>query len=246
MIFGYHRVSTDDQKSSLEIQQRQTKGLAMIRTPDLYGYASYTDEDVSGSVPLAARPKGGEMLQAAQKGDVLVATKLDRMFRSAKDALIVMEQLNTRGIQVVLMDISTEPISDDNHIAHLFFTMAAAFAEFERRQIAGRMREGKKAKLRRGGHVGGEAPYGFALQGEGRDSVLVPVSEEQTVVAEVMKLHRDKVQMLERGGVGPYSICRRLEHMGLRSRSGRPFTAEQVNRIIAYQLKDRNEHAANA
>ena len=244
MIFGYHRASTDDQKSSLEEQKRKTKGLAMIRTPDLSEYAPFTDEDVSGSTPLSQRPAGRDMLLAATKGDTLVSTKLDRMFRSAKDALIVMEQLHEKGIDVVLMDISMEPISNDNHIAHLFFTISAAFAEFERRQIAGRMREGKVAKLRRGGHTGGEAPYGFALSGHGRDSILVPVDEEQAVVAEVMKLHRDKVVMMERGMGGPYSICRRLSMMGYKTRSGKDFTAEQVNRIIAYQLRNEKYAAA--
>ena len=45
------------------------------------------EEGVSGSVPVFDRPKGGELFAKLAKGDVVIAPKLDRLFRSALDAL---------------------------------------------------------------------------------------------------------------------------------------------------------------
>jgi DNA invertase Pin-like site-specific DNA recombinase len=47
------------------------------------------EEGVSGPVPVAERPKGGALFAALRKGDVVIAPKLDRLFRSALDALTV-------------------------------------------------------------------------------------------------------------------------------------------------------------
>jgi putative DNA-invertase from lambdoid prophage Rac len=53
---------------------------------------------VSGSVPVADRPKGGALFAALRKGDVVIAPKLDRLFRSALDALTVVEDMRKRGV----------------------------------------------------------------------------------------------------------------------------------------------------
>jgi site-specific DNA recombinase len=53
---------------------------------------------VSGSLPLADRPEGNRLLATAGKGDVIVVSKLDRAFRSAADALTVLEELKAQGV----------------------------------------------------------------------------------------------------------------------------------------------------
>jgi len=91
---------------------------------------------------------------------VIVASKLDRMFRSARDALNQAEDLHKQGVDIVLMDVSTDPVMS-SACGKLFFSMLASFAEFERMRIRERIAEGKTGKRACGGHAGGEAPCGW-------------------------------------------------------------------------------------
>src|ERR1700682_128104 len=91
MILGYARVSTSEQASSeatsLQEQERKCRAIAQLRGAQVFDFVHYVDAGVSGSIPLSRRPAGAEILQTLKAGDVLVAAKLDRLFRSAIDAL---------------------------------------------------------------------------------------------------------------------------------------------------------------
>jgi putative DNA-invertase from lambdoid prophage Rac len=149
-VFGYVRVSTDMQAEdgqSLAVQQRQLEGWAMQhgRTFD----AMHIEPGISGAVPFAERPEGSRLWARLTKGDVLVAPKLDRMFRSAGDCLAVVESLKTRGVSLFLLDLNggADDVSG-NGIARLFLTIVSAFAEFERDRIGERIRATKRARRR--------------------------------------------------------------------------------------------------
>jgi putative DNA-invertase from lambdoid prophage Rac len=60
----------------------------------------FVDAGVSGSTPLARRPEGGKLLAALRPGDVVIAAKMDRCFRSAFDALQTIEGFKRRKISL--------------------------------------------------------------------------------------------------------------------------------------------------
>src|SRR5688572_24667430 len=96
-VLGYCRVSTARQAEdgeSLQVQRRQIEGRCHELGRDLA--AVFVEEGVSGSIPLDQRPQGAALLAFAQPGDTIVAAKLDRLFRSALDALQTVEQLRKR------------------------------------------------------------------------------------------------------------------------------------------------------
>src|SRR5262249_18329694 len=162
-------------KFSLVEQERRIHGVAMVRGESVA--QAFSDPGVSGSLQLSRRPGGRDMLAALKSGDVIVAAKLDRLFRSAKDALNTVEDLKEQGVGAILAEIGTERITD-NGVSKLFFSMRGAFAEFERNRIAERMDEGRNAKRERGGFIGGEPPFGFSRIGNGRDAVVVENEKE--------------------------------------------------------------------
>ena len=97
-VYGYCRVSTVKQASegeSLDVQRRQIEGYAHMHALTLDEVV--VEEGVSGSVPVEERPKGGALFARLQRGDIVIAAKLDRLFRSALDALKVVESLKGRG-----------------------------------------------------------------------------------------------------------------------------------------------------
>src|ERR1700719_2488982 len=111
MLFAYARTSTIEQAAagavSIPEQLRKGRALASMRGIPGNNVITFTDKGVSGSVPLAFRPQGKEMLEAAQDGDVICAAKMDRLFRSAIDARQTAAGLAKRGVELVLLDIGS-------------------------------------------------------------------------------------------------------------------------------------------
>ena len=226
MMLGYARVSTQEQASSdrasLKEQERVIKGVAMTRGVTGFDLVMFSDPGVSGAIPLQHRPAGRQLLNTAKKGDVVCASKLDRMFRTASDALVTAEQMKKAGIDLILFDLGSDSVTG-NGMSKFFFTMAGAFAELERGKIAERMamgREGKKARL---GHIGGDAPYGFRKVGIGRDARLEPNLDEQAVIEAAHRLRHNRKA---------HSVAVDLNKMGFRSRAGGEFQALQVVRML--------------
>src|SRR4029077_18727671 len=142
---------------------------------------------ISGAVPFAERPDGGKLWADLRKGDTLVAAKLDRMFRSARDCLARVEAFKARGVSLFLLDLNggADDVSG-NGIARLFLTIVSAFGEFGRGRIGGRTRATKRAQKARGEYLGGKAPFGFTYDA---DRKLVPVAEQQKALRRIRTLH---------------------------------------------------------
>jgi putative DNA-invertase from lambdoid prophage Rac len=182
--FGYCRVSTVRQATegeSLEVQQRQIQGYAHMHGLTLSGVV--VEEGVSGSVPVAERPAAGPLFAMLTKGDVVIAPKLDRLFRSALDALRVVEDLKKRGVALHLLDLGGD--ISGNGLSKLFLTIAAAFAEAERDRIRERIGQVKADQKARGRYLGGKVPFGFR-RGDGGD--LIPHKVEQEAIREIVSL----------------------------------------------------------
>lgn len=99
----------------------------------------------------ARRPVFDRVLKRLKPGDMLVVWDLDRAFRSVVDALTEAERLQARGVyfKVASLDIDT------TMPAGIFvFTMRSALAEYERRTLSQRTKEGLQAARRRGKRIG--------------------------------------------------------------------------------------------
>lgn len=225
MILGYIRVSSSDQakddRSSLQVQTDIIEGYARTRGVDKYDVQIYSDAGVSGATRLAHRPAGEKLLADMQPGDTVVASKLDRMFRSAVDATRNFELFQAKGVDLILFDISHEPISKG--VGKLIMTILAAVADMERVRIADRTADGRRKKKERGGPVGA-VPFGYRKVGEGRSALLELDPREQ----EAMALMRDAYQ----NGLPLARIPEALANRGHLSRAGKPFTTMAVRRVV--------------
>ena len=232
MLLGYARVSTSDQVegTSLENQEKIIRGFAMAKGFSQFETAVYIDDGVSASIPLRNRPSGKNLLADAKAGDTIISSKLDRMFRSASDALNMVEIFKEKNINLVLFDLGSEPINSSG-MAQFFFTIIAAVAQLERTMIKERMTSGKKAKKDKGGHIGGRTPYGFCVIGKGREARLEKDEAEQKIIAHVQSLLR------ERAAISLVETTRLLTEEGMMARNGKPFVKMQVARIIS-QVRD--------
>jgi len=222
--YGYSRVSDISQVDgcSLADQERVIRGCAMMRGDD--DVVMFSDPDVSGySIPLAERPAGGRMMRGLKRGDIVIASKMDRIFRNASDALACAQKFRADGVGLILCDMGVDPVTG-NGAAKMFFGMLAMFAEFERDRIAERTADGRRGKKAKGGHIGGSAPYGFRAIGSGRASMLAEYLPEQRNI-QSMKVMRGH-------GMSYSAIALRLTQCGITNRLGKPFAKTQVLRIL--------------
>lgn len=179
-VFLYCRVSTAEQASngdSLPTQQQQATGYAMMKNWGID--AAFIETGVSGSVPLADRPEGAKLLASVRKGDVIITSRLDRMFRSAADALGTLEALKDQGVGLHMIDLGGDVCG--NGISKLVFTILSAVAENERERIRERIRDVKRHLAAQGVYGGGAAPFGYEVHG-GR---LIENPAEQKVIADM-------------------------------------------------------------
>jgi putative DNA-invertase from lambdoid prophage Rac len=212
-VFGYSRVSTSEQAeggSSLATQQQQIAGYAMMKGWQIAEH--FVEEGVSGSTPLTDRPQGRRLLSTIGKGDVVVSAKLDRAFRSAADALAVLEELKDQGVGLHLIDLGGDVTG--NGISKMVFTILAAVAEGERDRIRERIRDAKRHLASQGVFGGGTRPFGYDIVPDGEISRLVPNPTETAVIERMKTMRRDGATYRAIGAVtghGPKSVQRILE-----------------------------------
>lgn len=186
-VYGYARVSTVRQASegeSLEVQQRQLEGYCTMHGWKLDRV--FVEEGVSGAKPLGERPQGAALLDTLQPGDILVAAKLDRVFRSALDALQMTQGLKDKGVSLHLIDLGGD--TSGNGLSKLFLTIAAAFAEAERDRIRERVQNTKADQRERGRFLGGRKPFGYRITEEG---VLVEDEAEQEAIRKAKRMRSE-------------------------------------------------------
>lgn len=178
MIFGYARVSTDDQL--LDAQTDALEGAGAERV--------FADK-ISGST--RKRPQLDQLLDQLRPGDVIVVTKYDRLARSLRDLLDIVEAIKERGggFRSLAEDIDTTTPA-----GRLIFHVFASIAQFERERISERTREGLEAAKKRG-RVGGRPP---ALSAAQRDEVRRMRDEEGRRLTEIAQLFRVSVKTVRR------------------------------------------------
>jgi len=140
-LIGYARVSTDDQNAELQVDALKKSGCLKV----------FTDK-ASGS--LANRPQLDRMLDQLRPGDIVVVWRLDRLGRSLKNLIALVEELAEKGVGFRSL---TESIDTTTANGKLFFSIMGALAEFERDLIRERTLAGL-AVARARGRVGGRPP----------------------------------------------------------------------------------------
>jgi DNA invertase Pin-like site-specific DNA recombinase len=138
MKYGYARVSTDNQKTDLQIAALKKAGCQHI----------FTD---TASGAINKRPELTRCLESLRTGDVLIVWKLDRMGRSLSHLVALLSELQGRGVAFLSL---TEAIDTESAAGRLLGHMLAALAEFERSLIVERTQAGLKAARKRGVKLG--------------------------------------------------------------------------------------------
>jgi DNA invertase Pin-like site-specific DNA recombinase len=180
VLIGYARVSKlDEQTTHAQVQELKKAGCKRIY-----------QENLSGG--RWDRPELHKALEQLREGDVLVVWKLDRLSRSLKDMLLILEKITEAGAGFRSL---TEHIDTTTPAGRMLLQMLGAFAEFERSMVRERTRLGLQAARERG-RIGGRSPK---LTPHQRAEAVKMVSSGQTSAAEAARLfgiHRSNISRL--------------------------------------------------
>ena len=170
MIIGYARVSTSEQTLASQIDALNGAGAARI-----------FQDQISGT--MRARPELDRMLDQLRDGDVVVVAKYDRLARSLRDLMDIVEAIRARGAGFRSL---AEDIDTTTPAGRLVFHVFGSIAEFERERIAERTREGLAAARKRG-RIGGRPK---ALSPEARAEVRRMREGGGKTVAEIARMFK--------------------------------------------------------
>lgn len=141
MLIGYVRVSTNEQNTALQRNALESAGCELI-----------FEDKISGRA--ADRPGLKKLLRTLSAGDTLVVWKLDRLGRSMRHLVVLVEELRERNINFRSL---TDSIDTSTPMGRFFFHVMGALAEMERELIVERTRAGLAA-AKAEGRIGGRRP----------------------------------------------------------------------------------------
>ena len=141
MIIGYACVSTDDQNLDGQLDALKAAGAEKVFADKITGTAR-------------SRPELDRLLDQLRQGDVITVTKYDRLARSLRDLLDIVDTIQARGAGFRSL---AEDIDTTTPAGRLVFHVFASIAQFERERISERTKEGLEAARKRG-RIGGRPP----------------------------------------------------------------------------------------
>lgn len=182
MNFEYARVSTDEQATTAQLDALHSAGCKRI-----------FEERASGG--RWDRPELHRMLDQLRQDDVVVVWKLDRLARSLKDLLSIMDKIDIAGAGFRSM---TEAIDTTTPAGRMMMQMVGVFAEFEREMIRERTRAGLERARKKGRHPGRKPKLSDDQRQEIRDLVRSGKRTEAEA-ARLFGVHRSTISRLMRG-----------------------------------------------
>jgi DNA invertase Pin-like site-specific DNA recombinase len=186
VFVGYARTSTAEQLAGLEAQIRDLKAI---------GCAKVFKEQVSS---IGERAQLEAALEYVREGDTLVVTKLDRLARSARGLSDLVDNLESKGVALRILNFSGGQVGTRGAAGRLMLNMFAAFAQFELEIMKERQREGI-ANAKAAGRYKGRRPTARAKAAD-----AVKLFQEGKRVSEIAKMLR----------IGRASVYRALETAG--------------------------------
>jgi len=140
-IIGYARVSTEGQELTAQLEQLNGAGVDKIFKEK----ASGVKQD---------RPQLAAMLDHLREGDTVIVCKLDRIARSTKHLLEIVETLEARKVSFKVLNIN---LDTSTPTGKLMLSMLASIAQFEREMMLERQREGIRLAKDAGRYQGRKA-----------------------------------------------------------------------------------------
>lgn len=216
-VAAYVRVSSQEQfEHGFSIRAQEDKLISFAESQDWEVVKVYREE--GRSAKDMERPALKQLLADMKNStfDVVLVHKLDRLTRSVLDANKILQQLEQYDVS---FKSATEPYDTTTAQGKMFLNIMASLAQFEREQLAERVKFGMEQSAKEGKWSGGHSPLGYDYK-EGEFRI---VEGEAKIVREIFELIKSN---------GLNRVADKLNERGYRTKKGARFTAFTVQYIM--------------
>lgn len=219
----YVRVSTDEQaKEGFSIPAQRERLRAFCASQGWEIVQEYIEE--GWSAKDLERPQMKQLLKDIKKGniDIVLVYRLDRLTRSVLDLYLLLQTFEKYN---VAFRSATEVYDTSTAMGRLFITLVAALAQWERENLAERVKFGIEQMIDEGKKPGGHSPYGYKFD---KDFNCTMIEEEANVVRMIYRMYCD--------GYGYRSIADRLNELGIKPRIAKEWNHNSIRDILTNDM----------
>jgi site-specific DNA recombinase len=222
-VATYVRVSTDEQaKEGFSIPAQRERLRAFCESQGWEIVQEYIEE--GWSAKDLDRPQMQRLLKDIKKGniDIVLVYRLDRLTRSVLDLYLLLQTFEKYN---VAFRSATEVYDTSTAMGRLFITLVAALAQWERENLAERVKFGIEQMIDEGKKPGGHSPYGYKFD---KDFNCTIIEDEANVVRMIYRMYCD--------GYGYRSIADRLNELGIKPRIAKEWNHNSVRDILTNDI----------
>jgi len=188
---AYCRTSTDRQAEegdSFMVQSDKIRGYGIAKGINVI---EVVQESCSGGIAPRKRPRMKEVLKAIKEGraNAIIVAKLDRFSRSLKDVIMTLDKFKKEGVHFLCIE---PDIDTTNPFGKFLLHLFAALSEMEKDRIVMRTKETMAAKKARN-HLVGSVPFGFRVELQGKDKILIPEEREQALITRIKTMRETQI-----------------------------------------------------
>lgn len=225
----YARVSTEEQAEEGYSIQAQLDTLRQYAKQNRYIVSKeYKDEGISGK-SIQNRPQLQQLLRDAKQGlfQEVIVWKINRISRNQLDLLTIVDELQKHGVSFRSF---TENFETETPMGRFALQMMGSVAELERNTIVDNVKMGMKQRAKQGKWNGGKVLGYESVEVEGskfrkrKETQLVIVESEATLVRMIFEKYAS--------GKGIKAIANELNHLGYKTKWGKPFSVVAVKDIL--------------